>query len=99
MSDQLKLVILIQTKPGRADEQIAAFTRLAPLVRAEAGCLQYEMHPVAGDEDKFVLIETWASKAALDTHDAMPYMIEADAASPAFRAGPATVLFLGPVIA
>lgn len=99
MSEQLKLVILIQTKPGRAAEQVAAFTRLAPLVRAEAGCLQYEMHPVAGDEDKFVLIETWTSKAALDAHDAMPYMIEADANSPNFRAGPATVLFLGPVIA
>lgn len=99
MSEQLKLVILIQTKPGRAAEQIAAFTRLAPLVRAETGCLQYEMHPVAGDEDKFVLVETWTSKAALDAHDAMPYMIEADANSPSFRAGPATVLFLGPVIA
>ncbi|MFZ6873813.1 putative quinol monooxygenase [Undibacterium sp. Di27W] len=99
MSDALMLVILIQTKPGQRSEQIAAYTRLAPLVRAEAGCLQYDMHPVDGDEDKFVLVEKWTSKAALDAHDAMPYMIEADALSPSFRTGPATVLFLGPVIA
>ncbi|MFD9726073.1 putative quinol monooxygenase [Streptomyces sp. NPDC059072] len=94
MSQPVKLVILVTTLPGRGPEQIAAFERLAPLVRAEEGCLQYDMHQVAGEPERFVLIERWASQEALAAHDVTPHMIEADAASPAFRAGPAEVIAL-----
>lgn len=47
---------------------------------------------MSGDPDRFVLIERWASQEALAAHDATPHMIEADAAGPAFRAGPADVI-------
>ncbi|WP_330299684.1 putative quinol monooxygenase [Streptomyces sp. NBC_00503] len=94
MSQPIQLVILISTLPGRGREQVAAFERLAPVVRAEEGCLRYDMHQVSGDPDRFVLIERWSSKEALAAHDATPHMIEADAASPAFRAGPAEVIEL-----
>ncbi|MFJ5547368.1 putative quinol monooxygenase [Streptomyces sp. NPDC093225] len=94
MAETVQLVIVIRTLPGRGAEQVAAFERLAPVVRAEEGCLQYDMHRVGGDPDGFVLIERWASQEALDAHDATPHMVEADAASPAFRAGPAQVLRL-----
>ncbi|MER5732917.1 putative quinol monooxygenase [Streptomyces sp. NPDC002138] len=94
MSQPVQLIIQIATQPGRGAEQVAAFERLAPLVRAEPGCLRYDMHAVSGDPDRFVLIERWASGAALAAHDATPHMIEADAASPAFRAGPAQVIEL-----
>ena len=88
------LVISIQTIPGKGDEQIAAFERLAPIVRSEPGCLQYDLHAVVGDEDRFVLIERWASTEALAAHDVTPHMIAADAHSPTFRAAPAQVLHL-----
>ncbi|WKD36717.1 putative quinol monooxygenase [Streptomyces xanthophaeus] len=94
MSQPVQLVILINTLPGRGREQVAAFERLAPVVRAEAGCLRYDLHQVSGEPDRFVLIERWSSQAALAAHDATPHMIEADAASPAFRAGPAEVIRL-----
>ncbi|WP_030206800.1 putative quinol monooxygenase [Streptomyces sp. NRRL S-87] len=94
MAETVQLVIVIRTLPGRGAEQVAAFERLAPVVRAEEGCLQYDMHRMSGDPDGFVLIERWASQEALDAHDATPHMVEADAASPAFRAGPAQVLRL-----
>ncbi|MQY06796.1 putative quinol monooxygenase [Actinomadura macrotermitis] len=94
MSQPVQLVILITTLPGRGQEQVAAFERLAPIVRAEEGCLQYDMHQVSGNPDRFVLIERWASQEALAAHDATPHMVEADAASPAFRAGPAQVIEL-----
>ncbi|GAA0306635.1 putative quinol monooxygenase [Streptomyces polychromogenes] len=94
MSQSVKLVVLIATLPGRGREQEEAYARLAPLVRAEDGCLRYDLHAVAGDPDRFVLIEEWTSKEALAAHDATPHMIEADAAGPAFRAGPAQVLEL-----
>ncbi|MEV0114909.1 putative quinol monooxygenase [Streptomyces sp. NPDC050844] len=92
MSQPIQLVIHITTLPGRGQEQIDAYERLAPVVRAEEGCLQYDMHQVSGDSDRFVLIERWASEGALAAHDATPHMIEADAASPVFRAGPAQVV-------
>ncbi len=85
---------MITTQPGRGQDQIDAFARLAPIVRAEPGCLQYDLHRVTGDPDRFVLIEHWSSESALAAHDLTPHMIEADAASPAFRAGPAQVIEL-----
>ncbi|MCG6498851.1 putative quinol monooxygenase [Kitasatospora sp. A2-31] len=94
MSQPVQLVVLITTLPGRGSEQAAAFERLAPLVRAEPGCLQYDLHRVSGEPDRFVLIERWESEAALAAHDVTPHMVEADAASPAFRAGPAEVVRL-----
>ncbi|MFG2989563.1 putative quinol monooxygenase [Streptomyces sp. NPDC048257] len=94
MSQPVQLVIHIDTLPGRGQEQVTAFERLAPIVRAEAGCLQYDLHRVSGEADRFVLIERWSSQAALAAHDATPHMIEADAAGPAFRAGPAEVIRL-----
>ncbi|GGV23830.1 antibiotic biosynthesis monooxygenase [Kitasatospora herbaricolor] len=94
MSQPVHLVILITTRPGRGGEQIAAFERLAPIVRAEPGCLRYDLHRVTGEPDRFVLVELWSSQDALAAHDVTPHMIEADAASPAFRAGPAEVIRL-----
>ncbi|MFI6001953.1 putative quinol monooxygenase [Streptomyces sp. NPDC051366] len=94
MSQSVRLVILITTLPGRGREQSDAYERLAPIVRAEDGCLQYDLHQVSGDPDRFVLIEQWSSKSALAAHDATAHMIEADAVSSSFRAGPAEVIEL-----
>jgi quinol monooxygenase YgiN len=91
---EVMLVILIETSPGKRREQIAAYEKLAPVVRAEAGCLQYDLHCVNSDENQFVLIERWASAEALAAHDVTPHMIAADAHSPTFRAAPARVLQL-----
>ncbi|MDY0834356.1 MULTISPECIES: putative quinol monooxygenase [unclassified Pseudomonas] len=98
MSDEVRLVVIINTQPGRGADQLAAFAGLAPLVRAEAGCIQYDLHPVDGNSDSFVLIETWASKAALKDHHAAPHMLEAAKHNPTFRAGPANVLVLEPAV-
>lgn len=62
------------------------------MVRAEEGCLQYDMFEVADEPERFVILERWASSAALEAHDVAPHMLAADAANKAFRAGPATVL-------
>ncbi|MFB7452486.1 putative quinol monooxygenase [Streptomyces sp. NPDC057027] len=95
MSQQpIKLIVLVSTLPGRGDEQVAAFEALAPLVRAEEGCLQYDLHRVADDPDRFALIERWASAEALAAHDVAPHMVAAGAANKAFRAGPAEVVRL-----
>ncbi|WP_329402911.1 antibiotic biosynthesis monooxygenase family protein [Streptomyces melanogenes] len=53
----VRLHILITTLPGRGQEQVDAYERLAPIVRAEQGCLQYDLHRVVDDPDRFVLVE------------------------------------------
>lgn len=94
MSDEVRLVVIITAQPGKGSEQVSAFEKLAPQVRAEAGCLQYDLHPVVGNPDGFVLIEKWASKAALDAHHVAAHMLEQAKRNPSLRAGPATVLLL-----
>ena len=56
--------------------------------------MQYDLHPVAGNPDSFVLIEKWASKATLEAHHRTAHMEEAGRHNPTFRAGPSTVLLL-----
>lgn len=94
MKNVLKQVILIEVQLGKAEEQIALYNKIKPLVLAEDGCLEYEMSRVSGSDVKFVLTESWKSKESLEFHDETPYMKEADSISPSFRAGPAVVLEL-----
>lgn len=94
MNDEIALMIFIEVKQGRRQEQINAYNKLLPLVLAEAGCLQYELKAVHGNSNEFVLIERWASKAALHLHDKFEYMIEADKNNASFRSKPARVLEL-----
>ncbi|MFG2146838.1 putative quinol monooxygenase [Streptomyces sp. NPDC048696] len=61
-------------------------------MRAEEGCLQYDLHRVVDDPDRFVLVELWSSREALAAHDVTAHMVAADATSPAFRAGAAQVI-------
>jgi quinol monooxygenase YgiN len=94
MAKEISLVILIGTKFGLADEQVQTFKKLQPLVLAEKGCLQYELSQVKGEENKFFLIEKWASKEDLDAHDQTAHIVLADAHNPSFRAKPAQVFEL-----
>ena len=88
----VNLAILISTRPGLGHRQVEAFEQLAPLVRAENGCIQYDLHRVEDDDDRFVLFEQWESQADLDRHDVAAHMTSQDAANAEFRAGSATVV-------
>jgi quinol monooxygenase YgiN len=92
MSAEIVVHVHIETLPGRGGEQVAAFERLAPLVRAERGCLQYDLHRVVDDPDRFVLLERWAGEAELSAHHEQPHMAEAAAANRAFRAATSAVV-------
>jgi len=65
-------------------------------VRAEAGCLRYDLHAVEGEPDRFVLLEEWESPEHLAAHVESPHMRQAGKTSAEFRAGPAELLRLGP---
>ena len=91
------LLVLIEVQSGKRQQQLQAYQKLKPLVLAEAGCLQYDLFVDASDENKFVLVEHWASQDALDAHDLAPHMVEADRLNPFFRTKPSVVIKMNSV--
>lgn len=81
---EVVVVVLGRAKPGRGDEAVAAFQKVAVPTHAEEGCITYAVHRVAGDEDRIVLVERWVSREALDEHLQTPHLL-------AFRADSADV--------
>jgi quinol monooxygenase YgiN len=79
----IHVLAFITTKPGMRAQVLEAFQANVPAVLAEEGCIAYEatidaagMPPSRGSvgDDTFVVIERWASVAALQAHAAAPHM-------------------------
>ncbi|MFZ2963215.1 MAG: putative quinol monooxygenase [Rhodoglobus sp.] len=94
MSSRVGVIVSIRVKPGRGADQVALFEEIAPLVRSEDGCISYDLYPVAGEPNQFVILEWWESVEAIAAHDETPHMVAADAKTPAFRDGPAHVTLI-----
>ena len=75
-----------------------AFNKLAPIVLAEDGCLQYELKQIKDSKNQFVILEKWDSEEALSAHDKTPHMVASDERNPLLRIKPATVLMLSNVM-
>ena len=91
------VAVLITTQPGKSEEQVAAFALIADAVRAEQGCIRYDLHRVTNQPDQFLLLEEWASADDLATHDASAMMAEASVRHAGFRVG-IEVLELSPAL-
>jgi quinol monooxygenase YgiN len=79
----IHVIATIRTAAGRRDEFLAAFRQIVPVVRAEAGCLEYgpaiDLPTGIGAQsavrdDVVTVMEKWASVAALKDHLAAPHM-------------------------
>ncbi len=79
----IHVIATIEVKAGRRDAFLAEFHKLVPLVRAEAGCLDYGptvdvasgVAAQAPLRDHVVtIVEKWESLDALRTHLAAPHM-------------------------
>ena len=73
----------IEVAPGRRNEFLTVFAALAPQVRAEAGCIEYQAmidlpNSVPGQTparaDVVTVVEKWESVAALEAHLMAPHM-------------------------
>lgn len=95
--EAIHLLVLIETQPGKRAMQIEAFEALRPLVLAEPGCIQYELFADDEDENRFILVEKWASREALAVHGKTAHMVAAGERNPSFRAKPASVIRMSPV--
>jgi quinol monooxygenase YgiN len=81
----IHVIATIETAAGRREALLAEFRRLVPLVRAEAGCLEYgptvdvDTGLVAQGpprDDVVVVVEKWADLDALTAHLAAPHMAD-----------------------
>jgi quinol monooxygenase YgiN len=81
----IHVIATVEVNPGKRDALLAEFRKLVPLVRAEAGCLEYGPAvdvatgiPAQGPprEDVVVVVEKWESLDALRAHLAAPHMQE-----------------------
>ncbi len=81
----IHVIATIRTTPGRRDDFLKAFRALVPLVRAEAGCIEYgpaidlenaiDGQPIARKE-VVTVIEKWQDPAALRKHLAATHMLQ-----------------------
>lgn len=80
----IHVIATIQVQPGARDRFLEAFQELVPLVRGEAGCLDYgptvdlpTSIGAQGDErpDVVVVVERWADLEALEAHLIAPHML------------------------
>jgi quinol monooxygenase YgiN len=78
----IHLVAIVVAKPGQRAELLAALQANRPAVLAERGCLEYTPLLDAADTadalgaDAILIVERWASEAALDAHRRAPHMAE-----------------------
>lgn len=79
----IHVIAFLHVRPGTRAEFLATFRALTPLVRAEAGCIEYgpavDHGPFLGfqspvGDDVVVVVEKWSSTAALEAHIAAPHM-------------------------
>ena len=93
---EVVVVVVAQAKPGQGEAALAAFGEVAVPTHAEEGCIRYALHRSASDPDQIVLVERWASRAALDEHLATTHLREFRASSGDLWAGPMTILVTSP---
>ena len=70
----LTVIALFHARPGKEAELRAVLTGLLAPTRAEAGCINYDLHASPDDAAKFLFHENWTSQVALDAHMQSPHI-------------------------
>jgi quinol monooxygenase YgiN len=93
---EVVVVVIAQAKPGQGDAGLAAFSEVTVPTHAEDGCIAYAVHRSTSDPDQIVLVERWASRAALDEHLATSHLQQFRASSADVWDGPMTIVVTEP---
>ena len=68
MSDVLTIVAHARAKPGQETSALELLRGLIAPTRAEAGCINYDLHQSADDPALFVFYENWANAKDFEAH-------------------------------
>ncbi|WP_192348567.1 putative quinol monooxygenase [Algoriphagus sp. Y33] len=85
----ITITAFIRVKKSSADlEKLTSlFTRLIEETRKEPGCQKYELHEVTDQPGLFIMMEEWASEAALEIHNTSKHFMDfVTSAEPYFTA-------------
>jgi quinol monooxygenase YgiN len=93
---EVVVVVVSQAKPGRGEDALAAFQALAVQTHSEEGCRLFALHRAPADPERIVLVERWASRAALDEHLVAPHLLEFRESGADLWAVPAQIMVLEP---
>jgi quinol monooxygenase YgiN len=66
----------VQCNAEKRDELVALFEEMQENSRREEGCLRYGFFAAVEDPLRFVAVEGWADREALDRHFAEPHLHE-----------------------
>ena len=83
----LTIVAHIHAAPGKAAFLRTELERLVAPTRAEAGCIQYDLHHDNADPDHFMFFELWASRDLWQAHMQAPHIAAFGASSAGAVAG------------
>ncbi len=81
----IHVLATIQLNPGTRESFLTEFRKIVPLVRAEAGCIEYGAAvdrqvqlpmPVPFRDDAVTVVEKWESMDALTAHLAAAHMMD-----------------------
>lgn len=93
---EVVLVVTQRVHPDRYEEARAALAAMVQAVHErDQGCELYALHGVVGDRSRLIVIERWASQAALEAHAGRPHV--AALADVAALDGPPEVTVLEPL--
>lgn len=81
----IHVIATVETKPGKREALLAEFSKIVPLVHAEAGCIEYGaavdlpsgiavQAPVR--DNVVVIVEKWQSLETLKAHLQAAHMVE-----------------------
>jgi len=70
----LTIVAKITTVAGHSEAVKTALTNLIAPTRAEAGCIQYDLHQDTTDPDIFLFFELWESRSLWQDHMNSPHI-------------------------
>ena len=74
MHESLTVIAHIRAKPGQESRVRQVLQGLVSATRAEAGCINYDLHQSQADPALFVFYENWTSEAHLDAHSKSPHI-------------------------
>ncbi len=70
----LTVIAVLKAKPGKEELLKQEIIDCIAPTRAEAGCINYDLHQSLDDRTSFTLYENWRSKEDLDQHLQTPYL-------------------------
>ena len=74
MNDSLTVIAHVRAKPGQESRVRQILEGLLAPTRAEAGCINYDLHQSQMDPALFVFYENWTSEAHLEAHSKSPHI-------------------------